>query len=599
MKAYQERYIANLKQILERRDIFHMPGEDFNNWYAECRQAEEKINTLKKENMDILTGDLFPVLDDLYNASDEDLKDLESFSDQLMDWKNNLDCGVYVIIHEAMLRMYRVAKNPSRIIKELYKLGMGIYYQDLAYRGSDHPLARQLHFENEMLFTEAASYFRYFSSISDDETRGYIIRSLANISISANDRKKRLSSSIKTLNIVTDPYYISLSPNLPWKNFERRTYQQISSVRSTLSRGDFSNEELALIMEACQVIFEPEKGSDKPNVRWLWPYYEMEYNLGLADLKTTLARMEDLIEAASYDQYDESGLYANVQLPVYYGRLLRDNPQLLQKDRYTSFLKDAYDKMMKTILSMPSEYMGEYFLYIFYLLADSYFETEGVEPYFDVMKKLIVRFSPKRYIRALLLSDILELYCNAILSNDEHFFDELPFLKEINAGNHKEALLQYVKDCALFFDFGLIPMNMDRILDTRSLFEREAEIFTLHTDIGYQNLRRRASTERFADVALGHHRCYDENGGYPEEYVRLDSDYRKMTDLFCIVTYLEEHYEEEKDQVFESIASKSHTSFSPVLVSYLEDKDFRNKIKELLVKDKGPYYRQLYDQLKN
>ncbi len=597
MKDYQLRYIGNLKSILELKDVFRLPQNDFESWYQGCLAASKNISEIKKENDALLKEELFPMLDDIYNASEEELSDLEEFSNTLLDWRTNLDPGVYVIIHEALLRMYRVAKNPSRIIKELYLLGMGFYYQDLAYRGSDHAKAHQLNFENEMIFTEASSYFRYFSSLDSDETRGYIIRALANISITSNDRRKRLSSSIKALHIVTDPFYIQMAPSLPWKTYERRTYQQISAVRSTLSRGDFSNEELALIMEACQIIFEPEKGVDNPNIRWLWPYYEMEYNLGLCSLEETLSRMEKLILSMNYDRYDESGLYANVQLPIYYGRLLKANPQLLEKQRYTGFLKEAYDKMMKTLMSLPSENMDEYFSYIFSLLANSYFETKGVEHYADIMKKIIGRFTGDYYIRSRQVGDILALYCEKVLESDPSFFDEMPILKDLEDDKtKKEVLLSYARDAGLFYNFGVIPMNLEKIMMSRHLFQREDEIYTLHTDIGYHCLQERESTARFADVALGHHKHY-EGEGYPSEYKRLDSPYRSFTDLAAIVSYLRVHEEEDIDQLCENIQKQSRTIFSPILASYLDDKDLRKQIKTILTVEKRKYYKELYDQL--
>ena len=597
MKDYQLKYIENLKRIFACKEVFSKPKHEFEVWYRNSLKARDEILSLKEENDTILKEELFPILDDIYGASEEELADLEEFADALMDWKTNLDNGVYVIIHEALLRMYRVARNPSRIIKELYKLGMGYYYQDLAYRGCRHPKAHQLSFENEMLFTEAASYFRYFPTIENDETRAYIIRSMANISISSNDRRKRLSSSIRVLNIVTDPYYRNMAPSLPWKRYERATYQQISATRSTLSKGDFTNEELSLIMEACSIIFEPEKDNDNPNIRWLWPYYEMELNLGLADLKTTLSRMEKLIMNMNFDQYDESGLYANVQLPIYYGRLLKENPQLLEKERYTAFLKEAYDKMMKTLMTMPSENMDEYFSYIFSLLANSYFETQGVTSYFEIMKKLISRFTGEYYIKARRTGEILTLLCQNILKNDPSFFDELPILKDKK--DKEKAIETFASDCGLFYDFGLIPMNLEKNLLTRRLFEREDEIYTLHTDIGYHCLKERESTKRFADIALGHHRDYDENGGYPEEYVRIESPYRRMCDLIAIVSYLIEHFEKDIDAVCDDILNKSRTSFSPIIASYLEDKQLRKQLYEILTGERKQYYKELYEQLVN
>lgn len=350
-------------------------------------------------------------------------------------------------------------------------------------------------------------------------------------------------------------------------------------------------------MEACQVVFEPEKDNPNPNIRWLWPYYEMEYNLGLSSVEETLSRMEKLILSMNYDRYDESGLYANVQLPIYYGRLLKANPQLLEKQRYTGFLKEAYDKMMKTLMSLPSENMDEYFSYIFSLLANSYFETKGVERYADIMKKIIGRYTGDYYIRSRQVGDILALYCEKVLESEPRFFDEMPVLKDLEDDKtKKEVLLSYARDAGLFYNFGVIPMNLEKIMMSRHLFQREDEIYTLHTDIGYHCLQERESTARFADVALGHHKHY-EGEGYPQEYKRLDSPYRRFTDLAAIVSYLQVHEDEDIDELCASIQKQSRTIFSPILTSYLDDKDLRKQIKTILTVEKRKYYQELYDQL--
>jgi hypothetical protein len=119
-------------------------------------------------------------------------------------------------------------------------------------------------------------------------------------------------------------------------------------------------------------------------VRWLWPYYEMQYSCGFASLETTLARMEELISSASKDRHDTSGLYAAVQLPIYYGRLLRDNPQAARREKKEAFLKDAYQIMMETVLSVPVTEMDDYFYYVLNLIITDYYEIPGVETYRSV-----------------------------------------------------------------------------------------------------------------------------------------------------------------------------------------------------------------------
>ncbi|MBO5555262.1 MAG: hypothetical protein J5941_07000, partial [Solobacterium sp.] len=339
MEDYQRQYIENSRMIQALNDYSHGAEQGFSAWYQERKEQEKRSEALRQENIRLLNEHFFPVLDYLHDADEATLRSLEEFGEALMDWKNNLDCGLYVLIHDGLLSRCRVRKDRSGVIRELYKLGMGIYYQNKMIQGLERERKRSYLFQNELIFTEGGSYFKYFADTPDDETKGYIIRSLANIALCCEDRRRRVAVTSRILKILQDPYYRDLAPSLPWDVFLRKTHQQMSANRDVLSRGNFSGEELAEVLESCMVVFEPEKDNADPNVRWLWPYYEMQYSCGFVSLEKTLARMEDLISSASTDRHDTSGLYAAVQLPIYYGRLLRDNPQVSRREKKEEFLK--------------------------------------------------------------------------------------------------------------------------------------------------------------------------------------------------------------------------------------------------------------------
>ena len=296
MQPYQQQYIENAQEIMRLGDFYRVPRTDFSTWFAIEKSNRQRMLRLKRENIELLNRNLFPTLDELHEANQERIDELIAFADALLDWKTNLDCGVYVSIHEALLSLYRVRRDRNRIISELYKLGMGLYYMDRAVEGVDKEHASPFRFRNEMVFTEAGSYMKFFEEIPDAETRGYIIRALANIAICSDDRKRRVAITARVLQILKDEHYRALEPSLPWDVFLRRSNQQMSANRSTLSKGDLSKQELELILESCYEVFKPEADAQNPDIRWLWPYYEMEYSCGFVDLETTLGRMEHLID---------------------------------------------------------------------------------------------------------------------------------------------------------------------------------------------------------------------------------------------------------------------------------------------------------------
>lgn len=595
MQAYQQRYIENTREIMRLGDFYGVPRTDFSSWYTAEKANRRRMAELKRENIDLLNRYLFPALDELYETDDDRIDELIAFADALMDWKTNLDCGVYVSIHEALLSLYRVKRDRARIIRQLYKLGMGLYYLDRSVEGVREKLAGPFRFRNEMIFTEAGSYMKFFEEIPDAETRGYIIRALANIAICSGDRKRRIAVTSRVLQIIKDDYYRELEPSLPWDTFLRRTTQQMSANRSTLSKGNLSKQELEAILEACYEVFKVEEGAENPDIRWLWPYYEMEYSCGFVDLETTLGRMEHLIEQTPYNDFSVSGLYANVQLAIYYGRLLRDNPAAEESAHHREVLKNAYIKMMRTLMACPLGENTDYLAYIIRLVMTSYHEISEAMPFRDVLQKLMRRFAGAQSIRAEQAAAITRLFAETILASEPAFFDDLPFLQEcVDEAERREAILAYAEDCGRYHDLGLIQLNMARTLETRNLFETEDRIFQLHTTAGSDDLARCASTARFADVALGHHRWYNGLGGYPEAYVRNDSPYRQMTDVVAVIACMVDQEVGNFSETVREIIAQEHKRFSPLVTAYLDDEKLVTGIEAILRKDE-PYYRAFFD----
>lgn len=598
MEKWQERYIANIRRILELSNFYTDAEKDPDVWIQSRIDAKAECASLKEENISLLGRFLFPALDSLYSASEEDVASLEAFADVLMDWTTNLDCGIYCAIHGALLSVYRVRKDRNKVIRELYKLGMGYFYLRRFLNGVNTPEESAFAFRNEMLFTEAGTYIRYYDDIDDEETRGFIIRAMANVAIATKVPGRRIAASSRTLRITQDEHYRSLAPGLPWDAFVRKTHQQMSANRTELSRGNLTTEELAAVLDSCYEVFKVEEQSSDPGVRWLWPYYEMEYNCGYVSLETTLRRLEKLITDTPFDRYDMSGLYGNLQLAVYYGQLLKDNPKLLDDGHHIQFLNSAYRKMMHCLTTCPAEFIGDHFFFTLDVVITNYYEMPGVPSYREVALILLKRFGGENYIRFRKTGAMISVICEAICDQESDFFDDIPFISSIeDPEEKKKALLEYADECGLFFDFGLLKMNISRTMQSRNLFENEFRMYRQHSISGHDDLASRPSTQRFADIALGHHRWYDSSSGYPESYERTDSAYRQMTDIVAAAVYLFTEYSGDISAVVTKMNKLAGRRFSPMVTAYLADKDLLQKLVSILEDDGRAYYMELMENL--
>ena len=181
---------------------------------------------------------------------------------------------------------------------------------------------------------------------------------------------------------------------------------------------------------------------------------------------------------------------------------------------------------------------------------------------------------------------MLRLLCGGMLERFPECYDEIPFLQDLrNPDEKKTALLDYAEGCGLYHDFGLLKLNITRTEQTRNLFEEEQEIYQLHVLSGWEDLKKRPSTERYADIALGHHAWYNGMGGYPANYERNRSACRQMTDAVALVSRLLETPLEPMEDMNREIAAGEGSRFSPRVTAVFLDPGV-NKALDRILKQK-------------
>ncbi len=596
MREWQEQYLRNAREVADIRPLFSAEQKPFDAWYADFLEREKRLRVLREENTRLLNERFFPMLDALPSLDAEETESLVAFGDALMDWNTNLDCGIYVAIHDALLRLSRIRRDRPGMIRELYKLGMGLYYLQRAILGVECREADAMNFRNEMVFTEAASYFRWFANMPDRDTQAYILRAMANVSLCAAGNKRRIAACMRFIKVIRSPEYRAIAPDLPWDTYYRRACMQLSTCRSQLADPTVTREEVAAVMDACWEVFRPEQQADDPSVRWLWPYYDMEFRCGYVGAETTADRMERLIRDAAEDRFDMSGLYASVQLPINYGKLLRDHEKLLRDADRRRFLGEAQRKMMRALMGVPPEMVNENLTHTLVAVVSDYFEIKEGPSYREVTGRLMERFAGRLYLHSARAGNLLAAFCAFIYDREPDYFQHLPSLRETgDPARRREILLSLARDCGLYHNFGLFKMNLERTRLTRHLFEQEDAMMRLHTVSGYEDLRQRASTAAFADVARGHHSAWIGGGDDPSGYVRLESPWRQMTDLTALVSDLLERGEESFDAWLIRVRRESGRLFAPRAAAFLAEDALRITLARVLAEDERERCRRAYD----
>ena len=230
MYPYQEEYIANLKEI-SLLTMYQKPeGNTFEEYLKELQRRQKYVAQKIARNMVLLREELFPLLDHLYGADQEELQSLQEFAGQLLSISNELDAGLFCQIHKALLSLARVKKDQGSMIRELYWLGIGYNNLNNKLVGLPQEESERYSLQMRLYFTEAAAYLKYYDELDDTETRSFILRSRSNMSLGAfKSPSDKIRTVKRSLQILQDKDYQQKAPELPWDRYIYMTHQQMAS----------------------------------------------------------------------------------------------------------------------------------------------------------------------------------------------------------------------------------------------------------------------------------------------------------------------------------------------------------------------------------
>lgn len=609
MQPYQEEYIANIKEItaLTARKI--PKGQSFEAYYAACLEDRGQVEQKAKRNMEILRTKLFPVLDHMREADEEELAELGEFAGQLLNIREDLDAGLFCRIHHALLSLARQKKDRGGMIRELYWLGIGANNLCNRLVGLPDDVNEPYYSQMRMYFAEAAAYLKYYDEITDPETRGYIVRSLANMALGKfKDVNQRIRMLQHTLQIMQDKGYQEKAPELPWDAYIYATHQLMAASISYSREETMTAKDVEVIMESVYLVYqrrirEAEQKKERPPVRPLFSYAAISYYCGLINLEELFRRMEELLDAADSSDFSLEGMYGVISLPAFYCQYLQQYPEQLPKRK--EYVEALYRKILQYVEDFPDGEQNETLFLYLRQLSHTFVETEDSVSYGEFLQKLQLRFIPDIFVHSFTVGKAAVALSDIILKEEPDFFDDIAMFREMEDGEEKRRrILGYAMDCGIYHDIGKINFLNLYCRTARQWFEEEYEEVSLHTLVGETCLAARNSTGCFADAAKGHHRWYDGTKGYPESYKRLECQYRQMVDVIGLVDWIDGvtetnclHKGEKKtfDEAVETAISLEGRRFSPLLTARLRDKNVAEKLREAFSEGRREAYRTLYE----
>lgn len=166
---------------------------------------------------------------------------------------------------------------------------------------------------------------------------------------------------------------------------------------------------------------------------------------------------------------------------------------------------------------------------------------------------------------------------------------------------------QYAHYAALLHDWGKLRMAPVIANDFRRLNDNEIELIRTHPRRGHELLSIDSAFMPYREVALGHHRWYNGEGGYPADFDITASPVRFYIDLVCICDALEagtdpigRNYFLKKPfvQMIYEMSQQRGTRYNPDLIDLIRDhEDVYEALRQASDNDRHSVYYGIYNML--
>ncbi len=541
MREYQEEYLALM------RHVSALSGPSIEELTPEKFVEESEKNALERAKMteqgtELLRKYLFPLLDDILTATKDETDNLVEFASKLMIGREIRDVGLHYRITMALVSYARHTNDRDMLIRQLYQMGMSLYNMQTMLSPS---MVRLYNARIRMCFSECASYFeKGYDEIEDPETKGYILRSMANISLSydtTDDRSARakLEATTRTIRILSDPDIRAKTPSLPWDKYLYACHQQRTALMSYLRSGNAGHEVFAQVLESAQIVQEKQLREQRLRgeplqPRWQYAYLAALYHSGGIHISQLLDGIYALCNSCADDDFGAQSAFSHLGAPAYYMEYSKELRDQRLYGEVALRIRKITDRMCSWLVRAPGSGLDESMMFALRQFLYAYRELPGCMPFSELLQNVFAARHPPSYIRQWIAGKTSRLLAGWAI--DDHADKMAGFLDTKNAGEvlaRREEILDFAEKAGMLYDTGMIHFVTLEGSACRGIFEEESELMRLHAHCGSQLLSAHPSTKPYAEVALGHHRHYDDKGGYPVDFSLRDSDMRAM---ICIVS---------------------------------------------------------------
>ena len=620
-----ESYIERLRQIRTLSTPSLDGIEDASAYNKRLRENFIQIGRLAAENRALLENSLFPKLKAEEQLTQEEIEDFSAFEEKLLVAENaeNLDLPIAAILSE---RLLQDADEKGELLSKLRRMDsqISVCYtmMNMTSRLDKYPEIamhyRRLGFEIGEQFIRLREK-EDFEKIESEEARELILTNarfttvfFENIAGDSETNRKNMEMLSADLKIADDPFYLELMPNFDWRYYRYRILDYYAHLTDICNLRQMEDEHLQEICRRTEELWElwhsdPAYFSEMEKESYVDMYLaKNQYHAKKITPEVYKEKMLEIYHKRDKSLYDICGSIENVQIPIELFGLV-SSTRFTEADRMLIYTID--NNVLAYVFHMPNSSVLSFMLEHTTHFLRHFIEFPGGTRFERLMLRFLAATHPPTYVHSRMVAHLSVCLCRHLINQRPELLigvEDCETVEEVI--KKQDDILWFVWHAALCHDTGKIFIIDTVFVYGRKLLDMEFDLIKTHPRMGAEILKRFPYTAKYADVALGHHKWYDNSRGYPEDFDTSTSRLKTIIDIVLCADCMDaatdtvgRSYNRGKsfDDFVGEIKAGSGTHYAPWLPDLLETPEVREDIEFLLSEGREKNYYEAYQQLKS
>ena len=620
-----DRYIELTTWIRELSSPMIEDSKSAEEYRVDLLKSFNRIGELAKINQSILDEHFFSIVSSGDSLTAKEIEVLNTFRDALIDpvKLENIDLPILFVQTEKLIEDSKIQNDTRSVILGLDMMVIVCYAIFTATLRLYPPY--KLGFEYREKGIDAASrLIEYlepdkFKELDDECKEIVLINSryitalfewgdLEDISERA---RKDFAIMERSLNLAYDPFYLNEAKNYDWDYHIVRTLQYLACYTEFRDTDDYPKEVTEKICDYVET-FSDELKSRCPELEeectpviqelYLLRNRYLAKRLSKEDYKSELAKIYNEVNV---NNPDSNAVYAIFAAPYEY-ILLIDKENITEQDK--EILRSFYGGLAKYVYHLPKASSLSFLMTFISCVFDEYIEVDGVPSLSEMCLDLMAVLHPPTYVHSLTVAEVTVCLASHLMEKDPAAFIGVLDTKTVDDVNAKKAeILEFVREATLLHDIGKIYIIETIITYGRRLLDMEFGFIKTHPEVGAYMLEAHEDTKEYADMARGHHKWFNDEGGYPEEFKLQDSKYKTIVSLLCVADCLDaatdtvgRNYKKSKsfDEYIDEIVKDRGSRYADFAVDLITEPEVRDEVERILETARDENYRLTYNLIK-